>query len=186
MKMKNIVSIAGNIGSGKSTLLKRLNSAGMEVKEESVDEWTILPRFYENMTRWSFALQVQILLSIITKELPGIIERSPWESLKIFSQLAKDQNLFDPEEYSLLEQLHEQLAWNPETVIYLRLDPAICCKRIKQRGRDCENDISEKYVNDLHYYYEKETELLPNCIIIDASKSADEVFQDVLSKLKKE
>jgi len=177
-------SIAGNIGSGKSTLIKKLNLQGMNVKEEPVNEWTILPRFYENMSRWSFALQVQILLSVTTQNSqPYLIERSPWESLKIFSQLARDQNLFDSEEYSILEQLHERIAWNPKNFIYLRTDPEICCERIKKRGRECENDINDQYVKDLHYYYEKETKLLNNCIVVDASKSADEVLESVLSKM---
>ena len=176
-----IVSIAGNIGSGKSTLIKKLHEKGYNVYEEPVHKWSLLPRFYTNMERWSFSLQVQILMSILEfpKNKVNIVERSPWESLKIFSQYAKDHSLFDPIEFCLLESLHDKLAWTPDLFIYLQCNPDVCIERIKHRGRECENDIDPQYVKDLHIYYEKEIIQEKNTLIINAEEDCDTVMNNV-------
>lgn len=182
-----IVSIAGNIGSGKSTLIKKLNEKGYNVQEEPVEKWSLLPRFYTNMERWSFSLQVQILLTILDTNSSklNIIERSPWESLKIFSQYAKEHSLFDSVEFTLLETLHDRIAWTPDLIIYLRCDPKTCIERIKKRGRKCESEIDPGYVEKLHTYYENEINKLDNKKIINAEDDIDIVFSKVNEILDK-
>ena len=58
------VAIAGNIGSGKTTLAKKLGrDYNWNVELESVEDNPYLKDFYEDMSRWSFHLQVYFLNS---------------------------------------------------------------------------------------------------------------------------
>ncbi len=56
------IAIAGNIGSGKTTLTKMLAARyGWTPKFESVDFNPYLSDFYEDMSRWSFNVQIYFL-----------------------------------------------------------------------------------------------------------------------------
>ena len=57
------ISVIGNIGCGKSTLLTSLSDKQFDVAYEPVHEWKFLPKFYNDMKRWCFTLQVEILNS---------------------------------------------------------------------------------------------------------------------------
>ena len=58
-KEKMFVVVAGNIGSGKTTLTKKLSERlAWKPHFESVQDNPYLADFYDNMSRWSFPLQV--------------------------------------------------------------------------------------------------------------------------------
>ena len=59
---KMFVVVAGNIGSGKTTLTKKLSERlNWKPHYESVQDNPYLSDFYDNMSRWSFPLQVYFL-----------------------------------------------------------------------------------------------------------------------------
>ena len=56
------IAIAGNIGSGKTTLTKLLsNHYDWEPHYEAMDNNPYITDFYDDMTRWSFNLQIYFL-----------------------------------------------------------------------------------------------------------------------------
>lgn len=170
------ISVCGNIGCGKSTLLSELKKKGYNVKYEPVEKWTFLDQFYKNMRKWSFQLQVQVLYSFISnkdidKAPITIYERSPQESCNIFSKSLMKQNFLTKQEFNLIEDMTQTLSWKPDIVIYLRCDPKTCKSRVEARGRDCENDISIQYLEDLHELYET----YPHDYVIDASLLKEEI-----------
>ena len=59
MKNKFNLGIAGNIGVGKTTLTEKLsNDLGFSAIYESVIDNPYLSDFYNDMSRWSFNLQI--------------------------------------------------------------------------------------------------------------------------------
>ena len=88
--MSKIISIEGNIGSGKSTILKYLkeyykNNNNIIFLQEPVDQWdeirdknnkTILEKFYEDQTKYSFAFQMMAYISRLSL-LKDTIEKNP-------------------------------------------------------------------------------------------------------------
>lgn len=174
------ISICGNIGSGKTTLLESLKKDGYTVYYEPVEQWTFLSHFYKNMKEWAFKLQVQVLYSFLqfAEKAEGleIYERSPFESLYIFSYSLYQQMFMTQEEYLLIRNMTHHLAWKPDITIYLKSDPDICLDRIKKRNRESEKDgISITYLKHLHELYEttfsKEADY-----IIDASLLKEEIY----------
>jgi deoxyadenosine/deoxycytidine kinase len=87
------IAIAGNIGAGKTTLCELLsNHFGWEVNYESTDDNPYLEDFYNDMSRWSFNLQIYFLnnryrqiLNIQKGEKTVIQDRSIYEDAHIFA-----------------------------------------------------------------------------------------------------
>ena len=123
------IAIAGNIGSGKTTLTKMLAARyGWTPKFESVDFNPYLSDFYEDMSRWSFNLQIYFLnkrfkdVVDITKNKDVIIQdRTIYEDARIFAPNLHDMGLMssrDFETYSDLFDLMMSLVKMPDLLIY--------------------------------------------------------------------
>jgi deoxyadenosine/deoxycytidine kinase len=178
------VSVIGNIGCGKSTLLHSLSMRQYEVAFEPVSDWKFLPKFYDDMKRWCFTLQVEILNSFKTMNINNkIVERSPWEACHIFAKNAYNNGLLSDDEYTLVENITHNVGYKPEVFIYLCASPELCMYRIKERNRECEGNITIEYITQLHELYENcITELKKegkNVQIIDAWKSKEEICSEV-------
>lgn len=154
--MKNI-SVFGNIACGKSTLLKNLSKLGYKVFQEPVSDWHFLPKYYESPSRWCFALQMEILQSFSKFDAgPGtmITERSAFEALKIFATHSYLEGDLIKKEYDLIEYFSRQHRL-PDKFVYIKLSPEQCYQRLKQRSRDCEENVTLSYLTKLHELYEK-------------------------------
>src|SRR5574344_729102 len=125
------IAIAGNIGSGKTTLTKMLAARyGWTPKFESVDFNPYLSGFYEDMSRWSFNLQVYFLnkrfkdVVDISKNQEVIIQdRTIYEDARIFAPNLHDMGLMssrDFDNYLSLFNLMCSLINPPDLLIYLR------------------------------------------------------------------
>jgi deoxyadenosine/deoxycytidine kinase len=58
------ISICGNIGSGKSTIINRLQKSNIcaNIQQEPIDEMKpLLEKFYKNMDKWCFTIQMYVL-----------------------------------------------------------------------------------------------------------------------------
>jgi len=181
------VSLSGNIGCGKSTMINMLKTKGYDVFQEPVDKWKHLKLFYEDKKRWGFTFQMEVLQSYIAcKNISGgltICERSPWESYCIFAHMLVDEGVITKDEFQLLKQFTESLAWKPDLCIYLYTDPDVSLSRIKIRNRMCESSITIDYLETLHQQYEKT--FAYDSIRIDANASEEIVFQKVIDAINK-
>lgn len=125
------IAIAGNIGSGKTTLTRMLAARyGWTPKYESVDFNPYLSDFYDDMSRWSFNLQIYFLnkrfkdMVDISKNSETIIQdRTIYEDAKIFAPNLHDMGLMssrDFDTYSDLFDLMMSLVKMPDLLIYLK------------------------------------------------------------------
>src|SRR6266567_2802525 len=95
---KIFIAVAGNIGTGKTTLTQMLSKRfGWEAHFEAVADNPYLADFYQDMTRWSFPLQIFFLNNRfrahqkVTQGLDSAIQdRSIYEDANIFAR-----NLFE-------------------------------------------------------------------------------------------
>jgi deoxyadenosine/deoxycytidine kinase len=159
------VVVAGNIGSGKTTLTKKLSERlGWKPHYESVQDNPYLSDFYQDMSRWSFPLQVYFLNHrfnthklIETLPASSVQDRSIYEDANIFARALFEQGKLDKRDYINYCNLYESMIQylNPPTLmIFLRRSVPKLMDRIKQRGRDYEQTIPEDYLTSLNKYYD--------------------------------
>ena len=159
------IAIAGNIGSGKTTLTRMLAARyGWTPKYESVDFNPYLSDFYEDMSRWSFNLQIYFLnkrfkdVVEISKTDDVIIQdRTIYEDARIFAPNLHDMGLMssrDFETYSDLFDLMMSLVKMPDLLIYLKSSIPNLVSQIQKRGREYEKTIRIDYLTGLNNKYE--------------------------------
>ncbi|MFV0530822.1 MAG: deoxynucleoside kinase [Flavobacteriales bacterium] len=159
------VAVAGNIGAGKTTLTKLLAKHYKWVPHfEDVETNPYLNDFYDNMSRWSFNLQVYFLnsrfsqIKKIRESGKKIIQdRTIYEDAHIFAPNLYEMGLMserDYNNYKSLFELMESFVEAPDLLIYLRGSIASLVSQIHKRGRDYENSISIDYLSRLNDRYE--------------------------------
>ncbi len=162
---KYFITIAGNIGVGKSTLVRLLGERlGWEPVFEAVTENPYLADFYQDMRRWSFHSQVFFLSRrlqqhhlLLRQPRSAIQDRSVYEDAEIFARNLYAQGHMSDRDWSAYYELYQTLALllpPPDLVIYLKASVPTLKRRIGQRGRDYERDISETYLQQLNALYD--------------------------------
>lgn len=164
--MKHFVAVAGNIGVGKSTLVNRLCSElGWQPYYEPVKENPYLEDFYADMKTWAFQSQVFFLthrlrmhLDLLENPLSVVQDRSVYEDAEVFATNLYRQGQMRKRDYSSYRRLYSLLCdmlRPPDLVIYLRASVPTLQKRIAQRGRDFESQITDEYLEQLNQLYEQ-------------------------------
>jgi len=160
------IAIAGNIGAGKTTLTKKL-SKDLNINPifESVDDNPYLEKFYSDMNRWSFNLQIFFLhkrfsnqLELINSKQSFVQDRSIYEDKEIFAKNLNDMKLMSDVDWDTYCNLFKdmiQFIDQPDLIIYLKASTSTLISRIKNRKRDFEVDISPEYIHSLNIYYDK-------------------------------
>jgi len=159
------IAVAGNIGAGKTTLAGLLSKHyGWEAHFEDVDENPYLNDFYEDMQRWSFALQIHFLNSrfnqVLALRQSGkeiIQDRTIYEDAHIFAPNLQAMNLMperDFKNYLALFEVMSGLVQAPDLLIYLRASIPTLVGHIQERGRDYEETIRLDYLKRLNERYE--------------------------------
>ena len=196
------IAIAGNIGSGKTTLTRMLAARyGWTPKYESVDFHPYLSDFYEDMSRWSFNLQIYFLnkrfkdVVEISKTDDVIIQdRTIYEDARIFAPNLHDMGLMssrDFETYSDLFDLMMSLVKMPDLLIYLKSSIPNLVSQIQKRGREYEKTIRIDYLTGLNNKYENWIkDYKGHLLIIDADRykfgNKEEDFEAVTSMIDSE
>ena len=177
------IAIAGNIGSGKTTLTKMLAARyGWTPKFESVDFNPYLSDFYEDMSRWSFNLQIYFLnkrfkdVVDITKNKEVIIQdRTIYEDARIFAPNLHDMGLMSDRDfanYTDLFDLMMSLVKLPDLLIYIRSSIPHLIEHIQRRGRYYEQTIRIDYLRGLGERYEEWIKTYQGpMIIVDGDKN---------------
>ena len=160
------IAITGNIGAGKTTLAKKLaEHYGGEVLLEAVDGNPYLAKFYDDMPKWAFHLQIFFLNSRfeqmlkIQGETEKIIvqDRTIYEDAYIFARNLYQTGLMNETDYVTYESLFLNITRTispPDLMIYLRADLSKLERQIKKRGRDFEQNIDPNYLANLNNLYE--------------------------------
>ena len=196
------IAIAGNIGSGKTTLTRMLAARyGWKPKYESVDFNPYLSDFYEDMSRWSFNLQIYFLnkrfkdVVEISKTDDVIIQdRTIYEDARIFAPNLHDMGLMssrDFETYSDLFDLMMSLVKMPDLLIYLKSSIPNLVSQIQKRGREYEKTIRIDYLTGLNNKYENWIkDYKGHLLVIDADRykfgNKEEDFEAVTSMIDSE
>jgi len=160
------IGIAGNIGAGKTTLTEKLTSKfDWEPIYESVVDNPYLEDFYEDMSKWSFNLQIyflnhrfqnQVTLSSMNK---GFVQdRTIYEDKEIFAKNLRDLNFLSDRDWKTYGNLFDNMTdfiREPDLIIYLKASTDTLLSRIQGRNRDFEKNIDPEYIHSLNIYYDK-------------------------------
>lgn len=163
--MKKFVAVAGNIGVGKSTLVTMLcERLGWQPFYEPEAENPYLADFYQNMHAWSFHSQIFFLTHrlrahrrLVDHPSSAIQDRSVYEDAEVFACNLYRQGFMDERDYRAYRELYLVLVEflpPPDLVVYLRASVPTLLKRIVQRGREYERQISPEYLEQLAGLYE--------------------------------
>jgi len=166
VSQKLFITIAGNIGTGKTTLTQMLaNHYNWKPHFESVTDNPYLKDFYENMSRWSFPLQIYFLnhrfkvhREVSHGKGSAIQDRSIYEDCHIFARSLSESGKMEERDYRNYCDLYGEmikLLPPPDLMIYLRKSTPKLVGQIKQRGRDFEKNIPKDYLESLNRYYEE-------------------------------
>lgn len=161
---KRFIAIAGNIGVGKSALTQLLSDAlGWEPFYEAVSDNPYLADFYGDMTRYAFHSQIFFLSRRLRHhrrllDFPNSVvqDRSVYEDAEIFARALWEQEHITARDYQTYRELYEVLVLflpPPDLVVYLRASVPTLRKRIAQRGREFERNISTEYLTQLNALY---------------------------------
>ena len=159
------IAVTGNIGAGKTTLTTMLaKHYGWNAQFEDVDHNPYLDDVYQDMSKWSFALQMYFLGSRFrqVKEIREsgkniIQDRTIYEDAHIFAENLNEMNLLSDRDYSnytSLFNLMKSFVSAPDLLIYLKADISTLTKQIAKRGREYEAGISIDYLMRLNKKYE--------------------------------
>jgi len=175
--MKKFIAVAGNVGVGKSTLTRLLcEYLCWEPFYEAVADNPYLADFYKDMRTWSFHSQIYFLARRLSHhrqiiEWPGTVvqDRTVYEDAEIFAQnlhLQGYMTVRDWQSYWDLYQTVSTILPPPDLVIYLQASVPVLQDRIRQRGRDYEQEISEDYLLQLNTLYTEWVEGFTLCPVL--------------------
>jgi deoxyadenosine/deoxycytidine kinase len=194
------VAIAGNIGAGKTTLTEMLSKHYRWIPQfEDVDHNPYLMDFYDDMTRWSFNLQIYFLhgrLNQIMEIQRGtetvIQDRTIYEDANIFAPNLHEMGLMskrDFDNYFKFFSTIKTMVQPPDLLIYLKASVPTLVSQIQKRGREYEENIRLDYLKKLNEYYNKWVDGYKEgpILIIDCDKNkfgeSEEDLGEIISKV---
>ena len=160
------IAIAGNIGCGKTTLTKMLASRyNWTPRFEPVDNNPYLEDYYQDMSRWSFHLQVYFVakrfkevVEISKSDEVIIQDRTIFEDACIFAPNLHDMGLMSDRDYANYSDLFStmiSLVRLPDLMIYIRSSVSNLVQQIQKRGRSYEQSMRMDYLKGLNDRYEE-------------------------------
>ena len=184
------IGIAGNIGAGKTTLTEKLTDQfNWEPVYESVVDNPYLVDFYDDMSKWSFNLQVyflnnrfqnQIKLSNFNK---GFVQdRTIYEDKEIFAKNLRDLKFMSKRDWDTYENLFDnmvQFIRKPDLIIYLKASTDTLLSRIQNRERNFEKNIDPEYIHSLNIYYDKWISSLEDNKTLIVKTDNFNIFKDI-------
>lgn len=193
------IVIDGPIGVGKTSLATLLApELNARLIFERAEENPFLTDFYHDPARFRFQTQIFFLMSRFAQQ-EEFSQHDLFNQVTISDYLfAKDRifaylNLND-HELALYEQIYKMIepkVVRPDLVIYLQADTETILRRIKQRARPFEKDVSRDYieaVNDAysHFFFRyAETPLLvintSDIDFVHNPEDLDDLIREILS-----
>jgi len=164
--MKKIIAISGNIGIGKSTLTKKLaESFNFKPYLEPAVQNPYIKDFYRDMKRFAFNSQMFFLsrrmidhqqMSLEKKSI--ILDRTIYENAEVFARYLFERKFISKRDWDVYHHIYKtfiRVLPPPDVIVYLKASVPNLTQRIKNRGREYEQNISEKYLHDLNILYDE-------------------------------
>jgi deoxyadenosine/deoxycytidine kinase len=153
--------VEGPIGVGKTSLVTLLAEQlnGTSILEESENN-PFLVRFYRDRRRWAFQTQLFFLLSRYRQQ-EEMAQHELFSNVTITDVFLPKDRIFaslnlTPDELVLYDQIYGLLRSRlpkPDLVIYLHAETDALMRRVKQRGREYEQDMTWEYLDELSRAY---------------------------------
>ena len=162
---KNItIGVSGIIGVGKSTLTKALaTEMKADALYEPVETNVYLDKFYKNIQKYSFPMQVYLLnhrfvqhQQMVWSGKNTIQDRTIYEDV-IFAKMLRDSGDMSEIDFQTYCDLYNNMSnflHRPDLIVYLDVKPEVAMERIKERSRNCEKELPLKYLQELRDGYE--------------------------------
>lgn len=205
MHMRHLIYVEGIIGSGKSTVLAKCAEKypSVLILPEQVPAWqslvtekgnvNLLDLYYSETKKWAFLFQMHVLKTIAERHYearnhqePLLAERSVHSSVKLFAHMAWKDTLLSPEEYAVISGWYDYLCKScpvqPAYVLYINTSPEVALRRIKQRGRPEEAEISLEFLTRLKRKQERlfgKGAYTCKIITINGDQSEEEVMAQI-------
>ncbi|AIG25801.1 deoxynucleoside kinase [Brevibacillus laterosporus] len=189
-----VITIAGMVGVGKSTFTKALAGLlGFRVSYEKVDNNPYLDRFYDDLSRWGFHLQIFFLAERFKEQKRifdyggGFVQdRSIYEDTGIFAKMLHDQGNMTDEDYQTYTQLFEAMVMtpyfpHPDVLISLEGSFEDIIDRIQERGRPMEQQTPLSYWKDLYARYDEWITNFTSCPVLRVNINEYDVMDDINS-----
>ena len=201
MILKNFIVFEGIDGSGTSTQIKRLvesNPSRFFATAEPTTNET--GKFLRRMLCGEFAVDEKTASYLFAADRCEHIygKNGVEELIKNGKTVVSDRYFFSSLAYQSvscgkdLPRLLNSPFPLPEYLFYFKIDPEVSLKRVDSRNGqkeiyekiDIQKKIAKLYDEVIEEYQEKSQESGMKIITIDASKSIDEVFTDIINHLK--
>ena len=188
----------GPIGVGKSSLVRMLGERfGVEPVYEQVEENPFLGQFYKDHASYAFHTQMFFLISRY-KQLSELSQADLFNQVTLCDYTMERDLIFaglnlDQREYNLYLDVYRQMVKSvptPDLVVYLQADTPTLLKRVRQRGRPIEKEISDQYLervnrgfSEYFFNYRRSPLLVINTTNIDFVANSDD-FENLVKKMK--
>lgn len=157
------IAIEGPIGIGKTSLAKKLAvHFDFHLLQEIVEENPFLGKFYDDIEAWSFQTEMFFLCNRF-KQLEDIEKKYLDEHKAVVADYHISKNMIfsrrtlQPDKFEKYEKIYHILTKDmpvPNMMIYLHASLDTVLSRIKQRGREIEQNIKPSYLAQLASDYE--------------------------------
>ncbi|HLR08624.1 MAG TPA: deoxynucleoside kinase [Bacillota bacterium] len=207
--MKNVpfIAIEGPIGVGKTSLAQKLaDRFNIHLLREIVEENPFLAKFYDNIEEWSFQTEMFFLCNRY-KQLEDIEQKYLNKQKPVVADYHIAKNMIfakrtlTADQLRKYEQIYQILVADmpvPNMLIYIHASLDTLMERIRQRGRDIEQNIEPAYLSQLatdyaHFMDEFETQYpdIPliridgdKCDFVKRQKDLNDICKNVAAYLQ--
>lgn len=159
------IGISGIIGAGKSTLSRELGGhLKADVLYEPVETNEYLGKFYQDMKKYSFPMQVYLLnhrfrqhQQMVWSGKNHIQDRTIYEDV-IFAKMLRESGHMEELDFQTYRELYGHMSnflHRPDLIVYLDVSPEEALRRVQLRSRGCETGITVDYLGALQNGYEQ-------------------------------
>ncbi|WP_299603373.1 2-amino-4-hydroxy-6-hydroxymethyldihydropteridine diphosphokinase [uncultured Aquimarina sp.] len=175
------LTIEGNIGAGKTSLAHLISEEfNAKLVLERFADNPFLPKFYEDMERYAFPLEMSFLADRYQRLQDDIGQLDLFKDFvvsdyDVFKSLIFAQVTLQEDEYKLYKKVFDIMYRDlpkPGLYVYLYQNTERLLENIKKRGRDYEQKIPAEYLNKINKGYLRFIKAQPdlNVRIIDISE----------------